>query len=197
MTQGASMISAAVAVVVGSLSLFAQSAEAAEPAPDWRDAIEDNGWARAAALGFVVAALASTAVMAQPRQLPSTPEEYYAAAEVFAECAAGWQFASDAAKSANLPETSVAFGDTARGWRVAGQFFLAESMTPAAQPRTVEQFGFMEAGHLQGLRANRELRPETYQAELIANMHKVCDPWADTQKVLIDVMRRSAPSPAR
>ena len=152
-----------------------------------------SGWI-AAALSAALIPTAAAQPTPEPHQLPNNPDDYYAAAVDFAKCSANWQFASETATLHNLKETATAFGDTARGWRVAGMFFLVESMAPQAQPRAGETFDFLVSAHLQTLRANRELYGDRADQEAIEEIKRVCTPWSETQEAIIGAMRRSLPA---
>lgn len=148
---------------------------------------------RAAVVAALIVMGAATA-NAAPRPFPSTPEGNYDVGQTFAHCSAHWLMAAQLAAGLNLPETATAFGDTARGWKVAGMIFLAEGLSEEKQLQTAKVFDDLAAAKLQQLKAEHELHPDAPADSLTTAFQVECGEWVDTQRNLIAAMRRTLPT---
>ena len=72
------------------------------------------------------ASMACQVASAQPRPLPTTPDEHYALGRRFAECSARVTFVAAVAQGAGLTDTAKLAEGVARGWKVAGTMILVD-----------------------------------------------------------------------
>ena len=145
-------------------------------------------------IGIAVAAAAVLAepAMAQTRPLPETPEENYALGELFAQCSARIAFVAEAAHRAGLENNAKLAEGVARGWKFAGMVILADGLAASRQTETERIFDTLVESKMDHLRASLEIDPSGTARNSPVEFEKECEPWAPTQKKLIELMRRSS-----
>lgn len=153
--------------------------------------IKINSLAKAFSMSGLIF-LASTASGQQQivQKIPSTPEENYAVAETFAHCSGFYGFAALIAKQDGLSETVRAFEDVQRGWKLAGMFFLAESMSKDKTLTTEQTFDYLVENEITVMKSKYEIDPNGSNAEFQNNYKIKCEPWVDVQKKIIEYVRR-------
>lgn len=124
------------------------------------------------------------------QKLPTTQEGFYAAAQNFANCSGHLTFVASLAKRFERNDAATAFEDFARGWELAGMFLLAESMSPERQTKTEEVFNSMVYSKITYMKAQYETDPVESLNEFNNDFEKNCKPLAETQKKIIELMRR-------
>lgn len=144
------------------------------------------------ALTVFFSATASFGQAATPRALPTTLEGNYAVAQTFAHCSGHFAFAAFISKRNNQPDSASTFGDMARGWKVAGMFFLVESMSLDRQSRTEEVFDNLVENKISVMKAKYEIDPKSSTIEFMTDYKNDCEVWVGTQKKLIELMRRGS-----
>lgn len=124
------------------------------------------------------------------QKFPATKEEFYAVAEGFANCSGHLTFVASLAKRFERKDAATAFEDLARGWEIAGMFLLAESMSPERETETEETFKYMVASKVTFMKAQYEADPVESLNEFTKNFEENCKPLVETQKKIIELMRR-------
>ena len=94
------------------------------------------------------------------------------------------------ARRARLSDTVTLAEGKARGWKVAGMFFLAEGMDPSRATETEQTFDTLVEVKLMDLKARAEMNPEAYKAAIPVEFAKECEPLVPIQEKLIELMRR-------
>ena len=126
------------------------------------------------------------------QQLPTTPEGNYAVAQRFANCSGHFAFAAFLANRNGLSDAAQAFGDMQRGWKLAGMFFLAESMSKGRLSETGKTFDYLVESKVTIMKAKFELDPRGSNQEFQGQYQEKCIPWVETQKKILELIRRSA-----
>jgi hypothetical protein len=124
------------------------------------------------------------------QMFPTTQEGFYAAAQNFANCSGHLTFVASLAKRFERNDAATAFEDLARGWEVAGMFLLAESMSSERETETEETFKYMVASKVTFMKAQYEADPVGSLKDFNNDFEKNCKPLAETQKKIIELMRR-------
>lgn len=78
-----------------------------------------------------------------------------------------------------------------RGWKLAGMFFLAESMSKDRVSETEMTFNNLVESKVSIMKAKFEIDPTGSNAEFQNNYKDECLPWVATQKKIIELMRRN------
>lgn len=122
--------------------------------------------------------------------LPTTADGNYAVAERFAQCSGHFAFAAFIAQRNGLTDSATAFGDMQRGWKLAGMFFLAESMARDRAKETERTFANLVANKVSVMKGKFEIDPKGSNEEFQREYQKNCGPWVETQKKIIELIRR-------
>lgn len=138
----------------------------------------------------LVAVVVAGPAFAQLRGLPNTPDDNYALGQRFAQCSARVAFVGEIAKGAGMTDTANLAEGVSRGWKLAGMMFLVDGLAESRQPKTEEVFDSLVANKLDQLRARREINPADANATTRAEFDAECQPWAETQQKVIELMRR-------
>ena len=146
---------------------------------------------RAIGLAFLAGTALAPPAQAQLRPLPKTPDESYAVGQVFAQCSARIAFVADAAHRSGLENNAKLAEGVSRGWKFAGMVILADGLAPSRQVETEQTFDALVENKLDQLRAEFEFDPSGATKNSLIEFEKECEPWAPTQKKLVEVMRRS------
>jgi hypothetical protein len=140
-----------------------------------------------ALLGSAFLACAGGAV-AQP--LPSTPQGNYQLGEQYAKCSATFGLMAVVAQGARLPDTATLAANKARGWKLAGMYFLAEGLDPSRQMETETTFDTLVELELADLKSRYEQDSDVVKTSIPLEFARDCEPLAPMQEKLIEIMRR-------
>lgn len=141
----------------------------------------------------VAAAIASPAWGQPLPPLPTTREGNYELGQRFANCSARFQLMAHVARRAELADTVTLAEGRARGWKVAGMFFLAEGLDPSRVTETERTFDALVEVKLMGLKARYELDPAAMTSAVPVEFARECEPLVPMQEKLIELMRRGPP----
>jgi hypothetical protein len=141
-------------------------------------------------LALLVAVAVASPALAGVRPLPATQEGNYALGQLFAQCSARVAFVAEAAHRVGLDNNAKLAQGVARGWKFAGMVILADGLAQSRQTDTEQTFDALVENKLDQLRARRELDPAASAKEMTLEFEQECEPWSDTQKKLIELMRR-------
>ena len=143
-----------------------------------------------AAASFLLSVGDVSAQAAKSQQLPTTPEGNYAVAQKFAHCSGHFAFAAFIANRNGLSDAATAFGDMQRGWKLAGMFFLAESMAKGRSSETEKTFDYLVESKVSIMKGKFQLDPKGSNEEFQKEYQDNCIPWVETQKTIIEIIRR-------
>jgi hypothetical protein len=138
----------------------------------------------------MLSASSSYAKEADLMQLPTTREGNYAVAQKFAHCGGHYEFAAFIAKRIDKNDVATAFEDQARGWKLAGMFFLSEAMSKERAADTEKTFDNLVYARVSQLKALHEIDPTSNGNDAIKDYNANCLPLVPTQKKLIELVRR-------
>ncbi|MFN5824990.1 MAG: hypothetical protein ACK44T_13320 [Sphingomonadales bacterium] len=121
---------------------------------------------------------------------PTTREGNYAVAQKFAHCGAHFAFVALIAKSNDKNDAASAFEDQARGWKLAGMFFLAEAMAEDRKADTERTFDILVEAKVSQLKALHEVDSASSGSNFTDEFNENCLPLRPTQRKLIELFRR-------
>lgn len=124
------------------------------------------------------------------QKLPTTQEGLNAVAQNFANCSGHWSFVALIAKREDRSDAATTFEDVARGWSIAGMILLAESLPAERETETEELFNSMVESKVTIMKEKNEADPVGSFAEFAKDYKASCAPWVETQKKIIELMRR-------
>lgn len=138
----------------------------------------------------MLSASSSSAQEAKLIPFPTTREGNYAIAQKFAHCSGHFAFSAFIAKRIDKNDAAEAFENNARGWKLAGMFFLSEAMSKERKADTAKTFDNLVEAKVSTLKALHEVDSASSNVAFLDDYNKNCLPLVPTQKKLIELFRR-------